>query len=156
MVFRCLSVLVLGGMQEQVKTEAYEMEVACWLNLAASFARLNRPVFVLFPSFSLARYCAYEWRPREYHSCSLMQRQRTGMVFAWAPFAWPAQAGSVKIGSAVRTRTERHFDDVCPARATAFAWRQEKVMEACDRVLALAPTNKKAAIRRQRAVRRMV
>ena len=144
MVFRCLSVLVLGGMQEQVKTEAYEMEVACWLNLAASFARLNRPVFVLFPSFSLARY-------------SLMQRQRTGMVFAWAPFAWPAQAGSVKIGpSAVRTRTERHFDDVCPARATAFAWRQEKVMEACDRVLALAPTNKKAAIRRQRAVRRMV
>ena len=65
--------MVLAGVQEQVKTEAYEMEVACWLNLAASFARLNRPVFlVLLPSFSLDGYCAYEWRPREYHSCSLM------------------------------------------------------------------------------------
>lgn len=46
--------MVFDDVQEQVKTEAYEMEVACWLNLAASFARLNRPVFlVLFHSFRL-------------------------------------------------------------------------------------------------------
>jgi hypothetical protein len=31
-------------MQAQIKTESQEMELACWLNLAASLARLNRPV----------------------------------------------------------------------------------------------------------------
>ena len=86
-----------------------------------------------------------------FFACSLLRIRMAPTRISFLFFdarAWPPQVCTHAL--------TKHVDDICPAPATAFASRQEKVVEACDRVLALAPTNKKAAIRRQRAVRRMV